>query len=514
MSDRFGKMRFYFLTALMCTSTLFLAGCQSSTPYHSPWDAKYPQHQNTTQTQAQTQVKTEARPDIGWQPMQMPDDSNTQRSTGVIHPSGGFGTLKNAQTAATKQPSPYDAYRQSLGKEQAQKQKTIIAQPKKFTTPVKVAILLPLSGKHAQLGQSMLNAAQMALFDVGADNFTLIPRDTQGTANGARDAAKSAVAEDVSLIIGPLFATSVSAVQPVAQSRHIPIIAFSTDWRLANQNTYIMGFLPFAQVARVTNYALTQDAQNFAFLAPQNDYSEVVKRTLSYTIGRHGHSIVKEQRFNALQKDLKLMINDFTDYDMRLTMMVEALAMNGEDISMDDPKLKKKLKKLGKAHDLPAAAFDTIMLPMGGEGVKTLSTLLNYFDIDTSNTRFIGTGLWDDPSLTREPGLHGAWFAASDPKLRQDFEIRYRVNFDKGAERLSTLSYDATALAAILARTHNSNGRIYNKSRLTNPRGYAGIDGIFRFRTDGLIERGLAVLEIKQGRIAVIDPAPKSFPSR
>lgn len=275
-----------------------------------------------------------------------------------------------------------------------------------------------------------------------------------------------------------------------------------------------MGFLPFAQVARVTNYALTQNASKFAFLAPQNDYSEVVKRTLSYTINRHGYDLVKEQRFNALQKDLKLMINDFTEYDMRLAMLVEELAMNGEDISMDDPKLKKKLKKLGKAHDLPSAPFDAVMMPLGGENVKTLTTLLNYYDIDTSNTRFIGTGLWDDPSLTREPALHGAWFAASDPEMRKDFEIRYRMNFDKGAERLSTLAYDATALAAILARTHNGHGRIYNKNRLTNPRGYAGIDGIFRFRPDGLVERGLAVLEIKPGRIAVIDPAPKSFPAR
>ena len=121
--------------------------------------------------------------------------------------------------------------------------------------PTKVAILLPLGGKHADIGNAMLNAAQMALFDVGYPSFSILPRDTQGTPDGARKAAKDAAREGAELVIGPLFATSVKAVQPVVRSRGINMIAFSTDWTLAGRNTFIMGFMPFDQLERVAEFA-------------------------------------------------------------------------------------------------------------------------------------------------------------------------------------------------------------------------------------------------------------------
>jgi len=123
--------------------------------------------------------------------------------------------------------------------------------------------------------------------------------------------------------------------------------------------------------------------------------------------------------------------------------------------------------------------------------------------------RLIGTGLWDDESLARNPALYGGWFAAPDPALRRDFDRRYLENYGSAPPRLATLAYDATALAAVLSRGTQDNP--YSRQRLTNPRGFAGIDGVFRLRPDGLNDRGLAVLEVQSGRARVIDAAPTAF---
>lgn len=351
---------------------------------------------------------------------------------------------------------------------------------------VKVGILLPLSGRHAELGQSMLKAAQMALFDVGSATYELMPIDTRSTAAGADAAARNAVAAKTDLVLGPIFSEDVRAVKPLLASANIPMIAFTTDWTLAGNGTYIMGFLPFAQVARVTQYVEDQAVKNgtaparFAAFGPRTEYCDVVFSTLQRT----GARIVRTSRFEAGETNLSPLVEAFAN-DTRI------LDIEG---------------------NTTAVRFDALMLPLGGEGLRTIASLFDQHGINNKNVRLIGTGLWDDDSLTRNPTLFGGLFAAPDPALRRDFEKRYRDNYGSTAPRLTTLAYDATALSAVLSRTA-SGGDVYSRQRLTNPRGFAGIDGLFRFRSDGLSERGLAVLEIQSGMARVVDAAPTAFAS-
>jgi hypothetical protein len=139
--------------------------------------------------------------------------------------------------------------------------------------------------------------------------------------------------------------------------------------------------------------------------------------------------------------------------------------------------------------------------------------LFSFYDLPPKQVKRLGTGLWDDMGLTAEPGLEGAWFSAPDPEQRKIFEKRYKDLYKLSAPRLATLSYDATALAIVLARTSQQKyGRtMFLRTDIVNPNGFSGLDGIFRFRPDGLVERGLAVLELSRGNIRVIDPAPTTF---
>ncbi len=352
---------------------------------------------------------------------------------------------------------------------------------------VKVALLVPMSGPNAEVGESIVNASQLALFDVGGDTFEIMPRDTKGTASGAYAAAEAAIAEGAQLILGPLFAEEVRAVSPLAAASNVNVIAFTTDWKQAGSNTYVMGFLPFGQVQRVVQYAAAKGLRNIGVIAPQTEYGNAVISAYNAHAPQAGLVTVDNVRFRPGDTGLSPVIQRFARYDAR---------------------------KQTDGRFAPAP-FDAVFLTAGGSDAQTIANLLSYYELDASTVKRLGTGLWDDAAMAREANLNGGWFAAPDPKARAVFDSKYREAYGTTAPRLASLGYDATALAAVLARTgiQRTGKPSFDRAAITNPNGFAGIDGIFRFRPDGLAERGLAILELRNGQTVVIDPAPRTFQS-
>ncbi|MEI7608297.1 MAG: penicillin-binding protein activator [Rhodospirillaceae bacterium] len=379
--------------------------------------------------------------------------------------------------------------------------KTVATQPPAAQVPagsggqdaVKVGLLLPLSGPGANVGSEMLNAAQIALFDLGGDRFNLLPRDTKGSPAEAAEATRKLVADGAKLILGPLFATEVDAAAPVARSAAVNLLAFSNDWQRAGNGTYILGFVPADQVARIVGYARTRGLTRIAALAPRNPYGDAVIAALHDSAQRQGVSVVREERYTADNADL-----------------AAAVARIGAAPSAAPA----PAAAAGAAAGAPVAtttggAFDALLIADGGDRLKAIAPLLAANRIDPARVRLLGTGLWDDPGIVRLPGIAGAWFAAPAPQARADFEGRFEGLYHHRPARLATLAYDATALAAVLARLPSRNS--FDSVNLTNPSGFAGVDGIFRLRGDGLVERGLAVIEIGPQGPRVIDQAPTSF---
>ena len=353
--------------------------------------------------------------------------------------------------------------------------------------PVKVAILLPLSGRNARLGQSMLNAAQMALFDIGYNNFELLPKDTKGTPDGARKAAREALQDGAKLVLGPVFSPSVKAARQVTQSANVNMIAFSTDWTLANNRTFLIGLLPFDQIERVVGYASQNGYKRIGVISPTNTYGNGVVSAYSAIAPSAGIQQTRIERFSTKDNNLAPVMRIFSDYDARK-----------------------------KANNEFGPPFDAVLMPVGGPVARELGSFLNHYDLPPHQVKRLGTGLMDDPSLAQDSTLRGAWFAAPDPQSRKKFERRYTNTYRTKPPRIASLAYDATALSAILARIGlKKTGRpAYSHSAITNANGFSGVDGIFRFRADGIVERGLAIMEYKNGRIVVIDNAPKTFQKR
>ena len=271
------------------------------------------------------------------------------------------------------------SYQKPQAPQQSQQAQTLGASPMpENLPPVKVAMLLPLSGNHAHLGQSMLNAAQIALFDLGYDNFQLLPKDTGGTPTGAEKAAKEAVSQGAQLILGPLFSPSVRAAAPIAAQARINMISFSTDWTLAGGNIFVMGFLPFDQVSRVVQYARVKGINRFGVLAPDDTYGNAAVNAYQQTEKQAGISGTRVERFSPRAADLSIIIRNFTDFDKRQAM-----------------------------NDSLGTPFDAVLIPAGGNLASTIGRTLNSYNLPPSQVRRLGTGLMDDPRLAADPALAG-----------------------------------------------------------------------------------------------------------
>jgi len=347
----------------------------------------------------------------------------------------------------------------------------------------KVALLVPLSGANAGLGRAILDAAQLALFETGGQQMTLVPRDTKGTPDGAAAAARSAIAEGAQLILGPLLAAEVRAIQPVARDAHVNVIAFSTMTSLAGDGTFLMGFLPRQEVVREVGYAHERGLDRFAALAPNSPYGHLMADALEKAAAADGGTVTRVAFYGPSAADSAAAIKSLGG---------GAAAGNA-----------------GGAAAAPAPPFAALLLPEGGARLDQIAGQLQTAGLVQPQVRLLGSGLWDVPGIGKDPALDGGWFAAAPPDPRREFETRFQATYGQAPPRLASLGFDAAALAAVLARQGGDHP--FSQEAIMNPSGFTGVNGLFRFRPDGLVQRGLAVLEVGPGGNIVVSPAPQSF---
>lgn len=376
---------------------------------------------------------------------------------------------------------------------------------------VKIGLLLPLSGRHARLGNAMLNAAQLALFDIADDRFSLVVRDTGGTPDGARAAAQAVLAEGVWLILGPLFSTSTEAMLAEAQAAQINTLTFSNDRSVAGNGVFVMGLAPYPQIHRLIAYARQQGLNRFAVLAPDTRYGQAVIQAVHDAIFRNNAELSRIVSYKPDSGDVSAEVRRLADYDLRRRALLEQRQIL---LSRGDEAAQLAIKRLDGLETLGKPDFDAVILPEGGKTLLAVAPLLAYYDIDPAEVRYLGTSLWEEAVHSREPALYGGWFTAPPPDLWTAFKERYRQVFGEDPPRLATLAYDAAALAAVLARRAFETGTQpdFSVPVLTQAAGFAGVDGVFRFLPNGEVERNLAILEVRRGgRLKVLDKAARTF---
>src|SRR5215212_1941478 len=336
------------------------------------------------------------------------------------------------------------------------------------TGGVKVGLILPLSaaGNAGVAAQSMKNAAEMALAEFQNPNIQLLIKDDGGSAQGAQQGTQQALDEGAEIILGPLFAASVPSTAQLTRTRGVSVIAFSTDSSVAGRGVYLLSFLPESDVNRIIEYAASTGKRSFAAMLPDNAYGNVVEAAFKQAVGRRNGRIVAFEKYGA---------------DRAAAARTVAQA-------------------LGQA--------DALFIADDGDSVVTVADALTAAGSNLKNIQLLGTGLWDNPRVYANASLQGGLYAAPDSAGFRSFSGRYRAKFAADPVRTATLAYDAVALVAALAK---QGAQRFAPETLTNPSGFAGIDGLFRFRTDGSNERGLAVMKVASGGSTPVAGSPKSF---
>lgn len=333
---------------------------------------------------------------------------------------------------------------------------------------VRIAILLPLSGPQAYIGHSLLNAAQMSVFDNTDDRFELLIHDTKGDATHAAQAAQKALDEGAQIILGPLFSQETQGVAPLAIKYGVPVISFSNNRDIAGRGIFLMGFDPGEQVQRLISVASSHGLKRIAALIPATPYGQVLKRELQKQAKKGSVTLTALITYNP-------GTTDFTS----------------------------------QAHKIKISQPQALLIPEGSEQLHLVVSSLLYSDLDLHQIKLLGTGQWDTPEITTNEAVIGGWFVASPPESRQRFEQTYKAAYNEAPPRLATLAYDAVSLTAVLARNQKSHP--YDITLLTQPLGFAGIDGLFRLRPDGTVERKLAILEVTGHGLQTLSPAATGF---
>ncbi|MGA8931111.1 MAG: penicillin-binding protein activator [Pseudolabrys sp.] len=337
---------------------------------------------------------------------------------------------------------------------------------------VRVALILPFSGQGnaSVAGQSMKNAAEMALAEFKSPNIQLLVKDDGGTVQGAQAAAQQAISEGAEIIIGPIFAQSVSGVAQIARASNIPVIAFSTDVSVAARGVYLLSFLPETDVRRIVDFSVSRGKRSFAALLPDNAYGTVVEGAFQQEVSRRGGRVLVLEKYTP-----------------------------------DGNRINEAVRRVSQA----ANQVDTIFIPDSPDAVPQVVNALVANGVDLRRVQLLGSGLWEDSRISSTGAIEGAWYAAPGATGFSNFSSRYRARYGQDPVRPATLAYDAVALVAALVKTQGP--QRFSETALTNPSGFAGIDGVFRFRPDGTNERGLAVLRVTPSGGQVLSPAPQSF---
>jgi ABC-type branched-subunit amino acid transport system substrate-binding protein len=345
------------------------------------------------------------------------------------------------------------------------------------SAPVPVALLVPGGSGQASdelLARSLQNAARMAISDLGGVQIDLRVYNTAGQAAQAQAMARQAIDEGARIILGPVFAQEANAAGVVAAARGVNVLAFSNNPDIAGGNVFILGPTFQNTAARLASHAARNGKRRIMIVHDQNAAGMIGRTAIEQGVARSGGSVVAVGSYEFSQNGV-----------VQAAPQIAATA------------------RANGAEALFLTADTAGALPL-------ISQMLADNGMGPGAIQFIGLTRWDIPQATLSlPGVQGAWFALPDPALYGQYQSRYQAAFGEAPHPISGLAYDGIAAIGALVKKGQSNA--LTGAALTQSAGFVGVNGVFRLRSDGQNERGLAVAQISNGQAIIIDPAPRSF---
>lgn len=388
---------------------------------------------------------------------------------------------------------------------------------KNYGKPLKVALLLPLTGIYQNIGLNMLEAAQLALFQQPNPNILLYPHDTQSTEMGARLAAQKAISDKANIIIGPLTSNHTKAVQNYAQSAGIPILTFSSDSELSKKGVHVFGHEHTFQALTAATMVADLDITTTAILAPDTPYGYEMTQQFQNKAIDLGVSITHVAYFNPNSTDQSEQLKKLAQEELSLKLLKDERNLlerefNIVGAAMSDASLT-RLEELKTLEPQPIVNFEALYLPVTAEKLPLIASQLAFYDMDNKNVQLIGSALWHDKSVYKNKGeyIKGAYYPAPSEKLMEKLQKDFKQHYNKDLLPISSLAYDAIKL--VTSAYINSD---FRPNRLTDefyaPDGYLLSNGPTKLLKNGMTERLYDMYEVRTYSHVSRTQAPLAFP--
>jgi branched-chain amino acid transport system substrate-binding protein len=384
--------------------------------------------------------------------------------------------------------------------------KITIKKDRKF----QVAILLPLSGKNEKIGQSILKSINMSLFNNDKKSkIEFIIFDNKSSNYKSRKAIKEIVKQNIKIVIGPVFSSSVEAISDIVQENNISVISFSNNSDLSNKKgIFLSGFSLEQELERITSYLIDNNRNNFSIIAPSDRYGIRMAKILRETVTAKDANFISSQFYMKNKKDFSKIAQKILNSYIVSVDMEEFQ----EELELIEDKEERESRELEIISEYKIYT-DTILIADNITRSSKIAESLKENNIDGKDIQIVGTNHWNNDKITSYSSLYGSILSSPDNKYYNMFQKKYSHIYNQNPVKISSIGYDVTAfIIDLIYKTKGRSGDITNDIiNYNKKRGFNGIDGLFRFLPNGLIERNLAVLEVLNREITVIDQPSGRF---
>ena len=372
--------------------------------------------------------------------------------------------------------------------------------PQGSNRKIQIALFLPFTGKNKELGLSIFNASTLSIFENDLENkIELVLFDSKDSPQDTQKAFKEIIDKKIKVVIGPIFSTSIMAIEKMARDNEITVISLSNNHELLNKTNnrggvFVGGILLESQIDKIVNYAIDRGKLNFAIIAPNNQFGKFTTDYLKKFVRARDGNFITSEFYEANNNDI----------DRAAERIVNSFGLPAKSKNRDTAYLS----------DYDRIYPQIILIPEAGKQLSKIVKSINKFNKDERDFQIIGTSQWDDASTLNDINLLGSWFSAPEGDKFRMFEKNYYRYFGKFPPRISSIAYDSVwAISKIAQNKTNlkltfSDFIEYNKN-VKN--GFDGIDGIFRFLPNGAVQRNLAILQVGNGKFETIDSSLEKF---
>jgi ABC-type branched-subunit amino acid transport system substrate-binding protein len=341
---------------------------------------------------------------------------------------------------------------------------------------IKIGLLVPMTGKNKDLGQSIIKAVSLAVKDIDSDLIEIIPKDTATKPNQTLRSAFELKEMGVKVVIGPIFYESITYLDEMKDLTFLSLTNKTLD---LPKNVISAGINSTSQLNTIRKFLEKNNIQRTIFLTPIQDFEFEIKRGIKNSRIK----IFKDYEYNTDPTKLTSQIEEITNYKIRKQNLEDEIyrIKKSNEINKE-----KKIKRLEKRYSLGGLNFDAVVIADFDESLKSVATSLLYTDVSPKNKYFITLNQWFDQSLLNETDIQPIYYPSINKNNFNGYKNKFYKEFNEYPSHLTLLSYDLVGLVYYLSlKTNLSNlNKLFKKKN-----SFKGKIGIFDIKNNKINHR-------------------------